>query len=66
MVALGTGSAKLRARAVRNVVDLAGVSAGAARRLLEGSGWDVRAAIGAAGSRPKSASRSVSRSGVLR
>ena len=54
MVALRTGSAKLRARAVRNVADLAGVSAASARRLLEASGWDVKAAIEAAGSRSRS------------
>ena len=58
MVALRPGSAKLRARAVRNVADLAGVSAGAARRLLEGAGWDVSAAIDAAASGPRSRSRS--------
>ncbi len=63
MVALRAGSAKLRARAVRNVADLAGVSAGVARRLLEASGWDVTAAIDAAGSRSGSGSRSRSRSG---
>jgi N-acetylmuramic acid 6-phosphate etherase len=54
MVALRPGSAKLRARAVRNVADLAGVSAARARRLLEGAGWDVRGAIEAAGSRSRS------------
>jgi N-acetylmuramic acid 6-phosphate etherase len=48
MVALRPGSAKLRARALRNVVALAGVSAGTARRLLDRTGWDVGAAIGAA------------------
>ena len=45
MIALRPGSEKLRARAVRNVADLAGVSAQAARRLLVSTGWDVRAAL---------------------
>jgi N-acetylmuramic acid 6-phosphate etherase len=45
MIALRPGSEKLRRRAVRNVADLAGVSAAAARRLLVRTGWDVRAAI---------------------
>jgi N-acetylmuramic acid 6-phosphate etherase len=48
MVALRPGSEKLRQRAVRNVAALAGVSAAAARRLLSGSGWDVRGAIASA------------------
>lgn len=56
MVALRAGSEKLRARALRNVAALAGVSAGAARRLLDRTGWDVGAAIalaaGGAGSAP--------------
>jgi len=45
MVALRAGSAKLRARAVRNVAALAGVSAARARRLLEASAWNVSRAI---------------------
>jgi N-acetylmuramic acid 6-phosphate etherase len=49
MIALRPGSAKLRDRAVRNVVALAGVDARAARRYLSASGWDVAAAIAAAG-----------------
>jgi N-acetylmuramic acid 6-phosphate etherase len=60
MVSLRAGSAKLRSRAVRNVADLARVSAGAARALLEASAWDVAAAIDAAGS-GRSGSRSRSR-----
>jgi N-acetylmuramic acid 6-phosphate etherase len=47
MIALRAGSEKLRRRAVRNVSILAGVSAAAARRLLDGAGWDVRKAIDA-------------------
>ncbi|HEX9050941.1 MAG TPA: N-acetylmuramic acid 6-phosphate etherase, partial [Anaeromyxobacter sp.] len=61
MIALRPGSAKLRARAVRNVAHLAGVSAAVARRLLEGAGWDVREALEAA--RSRSGSRSAARSG---
>jgi N-acetylmuramic acid 6-phosphate etherase len=49
MVALRPGSAKLRARAVRNVAALAGVDAEAARGYLSAAGWDVGAAIEAAG-----------------
>jgi N-acetylmuramic acid 6-phosphate etherase len=49
MVALRPGSRKLRDRAVRNVAALGGVSAAAARRLLVGTGWDVRAALARAG-----------------
>ncbi|HET8538928.1 MAG TPA: N-acetylmuramic acid 6-phosphate etherase [Anaeromyxobacter sp.] len=66
MVALRPGSAKLRARAVRNVADLAGVSAAEARRLLDRSRWDVRGAIESAPRQPgvsRSGSRSRSRSG---
>jgi N-acetylmuramic acid 6-phosphate (MurNAc-6-P) etherase len=48
MVALRPASRKLRERAVRNVADLAGVGAVAARRLLSAAGWDVRRAIAAA------------------
>ena len=48
MVALRPASRKLRGRAVRNVADLAGVGAVAARRLLSAAGWDVRRAIAAA------------------
>ena len=73
MIALRAVSAKLRGRAVRTVADLASVTAAAARRALEREGWDVRAAIEAAGSRgsrfgsssgsdSKSRSRSRSRS----
>jgi N-acetylmuramic acid 6-phosphate etherase len=61
MVALRPGSAKLRARAVRNVALLGGVSAGQARALLERAEWDVGEAIRVAerpGSRSKSRSRS--------
>jgi hypothetical protein len=32
---------------VRNVAELAGVSAAAARRLLSGAGWDVTRAVAA-------------------
>jgi N-acetylmuramic acid 6-phosphate etherase len=49
MVALRPASAKLRDRAVRNVVALAGVDARAARRYLSAEGWDVGAALAAAG-----------------
>jgi N-acetylmuramic acid 6-phosphate etherase len=48
MVALRPASRKLRERAIRNVSDLAGVGAVAARRLLSAAGWDVRRAIAAA------------------
>jgi N-acetylmuramic acid 6-phosphate etherase len=48
MIALRPASEKLRRRAVRNVAELAGVSAARARRLLSASAWDVRAAIAAA------------------
>jgi N-acetylmuramic acid 6-phosphate etherase len=45
MVALRPASEKLRARAVRNVIELAGVDARRARRLLSAAGWDVAAAV---------------------
>jgi N-acetylmuramic acid 6-phosphate etherase len=62
MIALRAGSEKLRARAIRNVADLGGLTPGAARRALERVRWDVRAAIESeSGSRP--ASRPASRSG---
>jgi N-acetylmuramic acid 6-phosphate etherase len=48
MVALRPWSEKLRRRAVRNVADLGGVSAAAARRLLSETSWDVRRAVAAA------------------
>jgi N-acetylmuramic acid 6-phosphate etherase len=51
MIGLRPASEKLRRRAVRNVEALAGVGAGAARRLLDGTGWDVRRAIDAASRR---------------
>jgi N-acetylmuramic acid 6-phosphate etherase len=67
MVALRAGSEKLRARAVRNVVALAGLTPAAARHALEQAEWDVRAAIAsaprAAGPGPATGSRSRSRSG---
>jgi N-acetylmuramic acid 6-phosphate etherase len=63
MVSLVPMSAKLRARAVRNVEALAGVSASAARRLLEASGWHVGKAVESAGARPRSGSGSGSGSG---
>ncbi len=47
MIALRPTSEKLRRRAVRNVSDLAGVSAAAARRLLDRTGWNVRTALAA-------------------
>jgi len=47
MAALRPGSAKLRARAIRNVAVLAEVSAARARALLERAGWDVPAVLGA-------------------
>jgi N-acetylmuramic acid 6-phosphate etherase len=49
MIALRPGSEKLRRRAVRNVAELAGVSAREARRLLSAAGWDVRGALAARG-----------------
>lgn len=52
MIALRPGSEKLRRRAVRNVAALAGVPEAAARRLLAGAGWDVRAALARAEGRP--------------
>lgn len=54
MVALRPGSAKLRARAIRNVSDLGAVSAARARRLLESSGWNVSAALANLPTRPRS------------
>ncbi len=61
MIALRPASAKLRARAVRNVAELRGVSAARARALLEQVGWDVRAAVeGGATARSKSRSKSES------
>ncbi len=48
MAALRPASEKLRRRAVRNVAELGGVSAAAARRLLSAAGWDVRRALAAA------------------
>jgi N-acetylmuramic acid 6-phosphate etherase len=52
MIALAPASEKLRRRAVRNVMELGGVGAPAARRLLVEAGWDVRAALArASGSR---------------
>jgi N-acetylmuramic acid 6-phosphate etherase len=49
MVALGTTSAKLRDRAVRNVMALAGLGARPARALLDACGWSVREAVERAG-----------------
>ena len=49
MAALRGTNAKLRARAVRNVSALLGVREAAARRALEGVGWDVAGALAAAG-----------------
>jgi N-acetylmuramic acid 6-phosphate etherase len=49
MIALRPTSEKLRRRAVRTVVELGGVGAAVARRLLSTSGWDVRRALRAAG-----------------
>ncbi|MGC3997041.1 MAG: N-acetylmuramic acid 6-phosphate etherase [Anaeromyxobacter sp.] len=49
MAALRATNTKLRARAVRNVAALAGVSETAARRLLQRAGWSVPAALEAAG-----------------
>lgn len=51
MIALAPASEKLRARAVRNVAALADVGERRARRLLEQSGWSVRAAIARAARR---------------
>jgi N-acetylmuramic acid 6-phosphate etherase len=48
MIALRPASAKLRARAVRNVAELARTSGAEARELLDRAGWDVRKAIEAA------------------
>ncbi len=68
MIALRAVSAKLRARAVRTVAELASVTPASARRALAREGWDVRAAIAAAGSRgsrsrPASGATSKSKSG---
>jgi N-acetylmuramic acid 6-phosphate etherase len=49
MVGLRATNAKLRDRAVRNVVALAGVSPRRARALLEAAGWSVRAAVSRSG-----------------
>jgi len=49
MVDMRPASAKLRERAVRIVRDEIGVSEEEARRRLEATGWDVRAAIAPAG-----------------
>jgi len=51
MVDMRPASAKLRERAVRIVRDEIGVSEEEARRRLEATGWDVRAAIGSAAGR---------------
>lgn len=61
MIALRPASEKLRRRAVRTVEALAGVSAAGARRLLDRTGWDVRRALDAAGSRSRPRSRPRSR-----
>jgi N-acetylmuramic acid 6-phosphate etherase len=45
MVGLRATNAKLRDRAVRNVMALAGVAAPEARRRLEAAGWSVRDAV---------------------
>ncbi|HEY6002270.1 MAG TPA: N-acetylmuramic acid 6-phosphate etherase, partial [Anaeromyxobacter sp.] len=63
MIALRPASEKLRRRAIRNVQALSGVSAAAARALLDRSGWDVRSAIDAALGGERSGSRSESGSG---
>ena len=57
MVALRPASEKLRKRALRNVAELAGVSAAAARRLLSAHGWDVGRAIAAAPRAPSPRAR---------
>jgi len=49
MVDMRPASAKLRERAVRIVRDETGVGEDEARRRLEATGWDVRAAIASAG-----------------
>lgn len=53
MVALRATSAKLRERALRNVMALAGVDARAARGLLSAAKGNVRRAVERAGSRPE-------------
>jgi N-acetylmuramic acid 6-phosphate etherase len=53
MVSLAPTSEKLRGRAVRNVMALAGVGAGVARRLLEECGGSVREAVERAPARRK-------------
>ena len=53
MIGLRPASEKLRRRAVRNVEALAGVSAAAARRLLDRAGWDVRAALASVTATPR-------------
>jgi len=59
MIDLTPTSAKLRRRAVRMVVELAGVGEAEAERRLEKSGWRVRGAI--AGSGSGSSKRTVTR-----
>jgi N-acetylmuramic acid 6-phosphate etherase len=57
MIALRPASAKLRARAIRNVAELRGVSAREATALLERAGWDVRAVVERSGTGSRSGSR---------
>jgi N-acetylmuramic acid 6-phosphate etherase len=54
MIDVTPTNAKLRARAVRMVVELIGCSEGAARRRLAAKGWRVRAVVEAARARPRS------------
>jgi N-acetylmuramic acid 6-phosphate etherase len=56
MIELTGGNTKLRARAVRIVVDLAGIGEPEARARLEAAGWSVRAAL-EPGSRPSGRQR---------
>jgi N-acetylmuramic acid 6-phosphate etherase len=57
MVDLVATNAKLRARAVRIVAELAGVGAAAARARLAANGWSVRAAVGPGKKRSRAGGR---------
>ncbi len=46
MIDLTGSNAKLRARAIRIVMDLGGLGEREARQRLEAAGWSVRAALG--------------------
>jgi len=63
MAALRATSAKLRARAVRNVAALLGMDAGRVRQLLAGAGWSVAAAVASGRAHPRPGALSGARPG---